>query len=87
MSEQNYFQDLAHAKLALVFGDEKASRLVREVVTEGGLTEISSAQDLLIFSSVLKKRGGFESTVGAMLGLQAVLRGANGSSEPEPARA
>ena len=77
MSDANYFHDLAHSKLALVFGDEKAQRLVREIVAEGGLAEISNAQDLLIFAAELKKRGGFESTVGAMLGLQAVLRGAN----------
>ena len=77
MSDPNYFHDLAYNKLALVFGDEKARRLVREIVADGGLAEISNAQDLLIFSGALKKRGGFESTVGAMLGLQAVLRGAN----------
>ena len=76
VSDPNYFHELAHSKLALVFGDEKAAQLVREIVADGGLTEISSAQDLLIFSGALKKRGGFESTVGAMLGLQAVLRGA-----------
>ena len=77
MSDPNYFHDLAHSKLALVFGDEKAQRLVREIVADGGLAEISSAQDLLVFSEALKKLGGFESTVGAMLGLQAVLRGAS----------
>ena len=76
MSDVNYFHDLAHKKLALVFGDEKAQRLVREFVVDGGLAEISTAQDLLVFSAALKKLGGFESTVGAMLGLQAVLRGA-----------
>lgn len=77
MTDQNYFSDLAHKKLALVFGDEKARKLVREIAADGGLGEIVTAQDLLVFSSALKKRGGFESTVGAMLGLQAVLRGAN----------
>ncbi|HXI13212.1 MAG TPA: hypothetical protein VNM92_11315 [Thermoanaerobaculia bacterium] len=76
MGDENYFNELAHGKLALIFGQEKAARLVREAVAEGGLVEISSAQDLLIFSGVLKMRGGFEATVGAMLGLQAVLRGA-----------
>jgi len=76
MTELNYFHDLAQSKLALVFGDEKAQRLLREIAADGGLGEISTAQDLLVFSGALKKRGGFESTVGAMLGLQAVLRGA-----------
>jgi hypothetical protein len=75
-TDKNYFRELAHSKLALVFGNEKAERLVREIAADGGLAEISSAQDLLVFSAVLKRRGGFESTVGAMLGLQAVLRGA-----------
>jgi hypothetical protein len=79
MSDPNYFRDLAHSKLALVFGDEKARTLVRELVADEGLSEISNADDLLAFSTALKKRGGFESTVGAMLGLQAVLRGANAS--------
>lgn len=76
MSDPNYFHELAQTKLALVFGDEKARKLVQEIVADGGLAEIANAQDLLIFSVLLKKRGGFESTVGAMLGLQAVLRGA-----------
>jgi len=76
MSEVNYFRELAHSKLALVFGDDKAERLVREVVAEGALAEILTAQDLLLFSDELKKMGGFEATVGSMLGLQAVLRGA-----------
>lgn len=76
MSDSNYFHDLAHKKLALVFGEEKARKLVREIAADGGLSEIANAQDLLIFSGALKRRGGFESTVGAMLGLQAVLRGA-----------
>jgi len=76
MSDATYFHDLALSKLALVFGFEKAERLVREVVADGGQTEILNAQDLLIFSGTLKQRGGFEATVGAMLGLQAVLRGA-----------
>ena len=42
-----------------------------------GISEIANAQDLLAFAEVLEMRGGFEATAGAMLGLQAVLRGAN----------
>jgi len=76
MGAENYFHELAHSKLARVFGAEKAQKLVDEIVADGGLSEIASAQDLLVFSVALKKRGGFESTVGAMLALQAVLRGA-----------
>lgn len=76
MIESNYFHDLAHKKLALVFGDEKAKRVLQEIANDGGCGEIVDAEDLLRFSVILKKRGGFESTVGAMLGLQAVLRGA-----------
>ena len=76
MSESNYFHDLARNKLVLVFGDEKATRLLREVCVDGSLKDIVTADDLLVFSGSLKKLGGFESTVGAMLGLQAVLRGA-----------
>jgi hypothetical protein len=75
-TDKNYFHELARGKLALVFGSEKAARLLREIIADGGLAGISTAQDLLVFSTALKKRGGFESTVGAMLGLQAVLRGA-----------
>ena len=76
MSEPNYFHDLALSKLALVFGHEKAQAMLIEIATSGGLVAIADAQDLLVFSGILKQRGGFESTVGAMLGLQAVLRGA-----------
>ncbi len=77
MTAPNDFHDLAVSKLARIFGDEKAQQLVREIINESGMAAIATAQDLLIFSTALRSRGGFESTVGAMLGLQAVLRGAN----------
>ena len=82
MNDQNYFSDLARDKLVRVFGEEKTHMILKEGVADAGLSNISSADDLLIFSVQLKKRGGFEATVGAMLGLQAVLRGATVRSAP-----
>ena len=76
-TDQNEFYELAHGKLTRVFGEVKAEQLLREIVTDGAMPEISTAQDLLAFAEALKRRGGFEATVGAMLGLEAVLRGAD----------
>lgn len=67
---------LTRDKLVKVLGSEKAGRVEREVLEEIGLRELSTADDLLRFARALEKRGGFESALGAMLSVQAVLRGA-----------
>lgn len=67
---------LTRDKLVKVLGADKAERVAREVLDEIGLPELATADDLLRFARALEKRGGFESALGAMLSVQAVLRGA-----------
>lgn len=67
---------LTRDKLVKVLGADKAERVAREVLDEIGLPELATPDDLLRFARALEKRGGFESALGAMLSVQAVLRGA-----------
>ncbi len=69
----------AREKLVRVLGPEKAPRVLEEVLGELGTRELHSPEDLLRFAHVLEKRGGFEAALGAMLCIQAVLRGARGT--------
>jgi hypothetical protein len=71
---------LALEKLTRVLGAERGRRVFDEVLAASQLTVLESPDDLYAFSVHLGRRGGFEAAVGAMLGVTAVLRGANASA-------
>ncbi|MDP3220422.1 MAG: hypothetical protein Q8S73_40385 [Deltaproteobacteria bacterium] len=75
--------DLALDKLTRVLGAEKGRRVYGDVLSDAGLTEILTADDLYVFSEHLSRLGGFEAAVGGLLGVDAVLRGA--SARPQVA--
>lgn len=66
---------LAVSKLTRVFGPRRGPELLGEVLAEAGLTRIASVEDLRRVAEVLQRRGGFEATTGALLAVQATLRG------------
>lgn len=76
MTPDPEFSNLALEKMERVLGGARATHLFSEILTEIGLEELSSADDLLLFSRALSGRGAFEGAVGAMLSVQAVMRGA-----------
>lgn len=74
------FADLALEKLDRVLGPARGRLVFDEVLAGGDLKEIRTANDLYRFGELLQKRVGFESAVGALLTVAALLRGANASS-------
>lgn len=70
------FGQLALEKMTRVLGEARARQLFDDICSEIGLNGISSADDLLAFARVLSDRGAFEGAVGALLSVQAVMRGA-----------
>ena len=65
---------LANEKLTRVFGPRRGPELLREVLAEAGLARVDSADDLRRIAEALQRRGGFEATTGALLGVQAAPR-------------
>lgn len=78
MAEDSEYGRLALEKMARVLGHSRASQLFDEIRTEIGLSAIESPDDLLAFARALSGRGAFEGAVGAMLSVQAVMKGAKG---------
>ena len=76
MADDLEFSKLAQEKMARVLGQARATALFAEILAEIGLASIASADDLLLFARALSDRGAFEGAVGAMLSVQAVMRGA-----------
>lgn len=76
MTQPSEFSTLALDKMGRVLGQARATQLFSEILGEIKLKEISSADDLLVFARALSGRGAFEGAVGAMLSVQAVMRGA-----------
>ncbi len=81
LDETSEIHRLAFTKMSAVLGPERARQLVRTILDEMK-SPLTTAQDLFDFSERLARFGGFESAVGAMLGVAAVMRGAgpNGSA-------
>ncbi|MDO9020975.1 MAG: hypothetical protein Q8S73_13495 [Deltaproteobacteria bacterium] len=67
-------------KLTRVLGAEKGRRVFADVLSEAKLPDVSTPDDLYVFSECLSRRGGFEAAVGGLLGVAAVLRGATARS-------
>lgn len=75
MTDSEYSR-LALEKMSRVLGESRARQLYEEILVEIELENLSSADDLLAFARALSGRGAFEGAVGAMLSVQAVMKGA-----------
>jgi hypothetical protein len=62
-------------KLTKIFGEQRTRELVNELLAELRLERVVSVDDLTRVAEALQRRGGFEATAGAMLGVQAAMRG------------
>lgn len=71
-------RELALQKLTRVFGEHRGDELLHETLAEIQLATLETPGDLLRFGRALERRGGFEAAVGAMLSVQATLKGAKG---------
>lgn len=78
MSSDSEFDRLAREKMTRVLGESRAAQLYAEILAEIGRDSLESADDLLAFARALSGRGAFEGAVGAMLSVQAVMKGAKG---------
>jgi len=65
--------------MSRVLGASRAEALMARVLRDSGL-ELSTPDDLLAFAREMEKLSGFEAAVGAMLGVDAVMFGAKGTS-------
>lgn len=70
--------EVALQKLTRVFGEQRGRTLLDEALTQAGLKQVNSADDLMKVARALETRGGLERAVGAMLSVQAVMMGARG---------
>ena len=66
----------ATAQLGSVLGDSEAKVLLAECLTENGLSEVETPQELMRVAQSLIKRGGYLEVVGRALKVQALLAGA-----------
>lgn len=71
------FYQLALGKMAKVLGEARARELLTRLCEEANLT-LATADELFQLAAALSKLGGFEGAVGALLSVQAVMRGARG---------
>lgn len=67
-------RELAFSKSERVLGP-RGRKLVERLLAEQG-NELRTPQDLMRLADAMTSLGGFEGAVGAMLGVSAVLRGA-----------
>jgi len=63
----------AREQLAKIVGQEKATALVADCLTEAGLTRVETASDLNALSEAMVKRGGIIALIGRTLKVQAIL--------------
>ncbi len=70
------WDQLARTKLAKVVGEAEADSILRDALKQTGLASLSSADELYTLAQNLSHKQGFVATVGALLSLTAVLRGA-----------
>lgn len=80
MSQED-LAELARAKLVKMLGQEQGVRVYDATMRELGLERLASPDVLHAFSRRLAQRGGIIAAAGAMLGLMAVMRGAQGVDE------
>ena len=70
---------LARQKLDKVLGEAKGASLYLAVLKEAGLARLVTPEDLLRFGRALERRGAIAGSIGSLLSVQAVLRGARGT--------
>lgn len=75
-SRDQTFDELAMRRLCRIFGNELGARTFKGTLEAMEREALRSADDLYAFSRILVARGGMEAAVGAMLGVDAVVRGA-----------
>jgi hypothetical protein len=73
--ESTDLRRIAFDKMSSVLGRDRATRLMERLLSELAL-ELDTPQDLLRFADAMSRLGGFEGALGAMLGVTAVIRGA-----------
>lgn len=76
MSHEPTIKELVHEKLSRVFGERRAREITDATLNAAQLSSLETADELLRFGRALSQQGGFEGAVGAMLTVQAVMRGA-----------
>lgn len=76
--DANELERLAIEKMERVLGSDRARALFERLVTRPG-RRLATPNDLLHLSEAMTALGGMEGAVGAMLGVAAVLRGADGA--------
>ncbi len=77
-NEDRFFHELALTKMVRILGEQRARRLLDEILACLGV-QLRDADALLRFATELSTRGGFEGAVGAMLSVQAIMHGADGA--------
>lgn len=83
-ASEGALSELARAKLVKVLGPERGRRVYEDTLRALSLEAIDSPDRLYAFSEHLVTRGGIEAAVGALLGVAAVIRGADGKHSPAP---
>jgi hypothetical protein len=69
-------ETLAREKMSRVLGASRAEQLYGQIMAEVQLEALGTPDDLMRFARALTTRGGFEGSVGALLCVQATIRGA-----------
>jgi hypothetical protein len=66
----------AITQLNEVLGPDTARQTLEECLGEAGLSDVRSPEDLLALAQAMIKRGGFVTTVGRSLKIEAIIEGA-----------
>ena len=72
--------ELARGKLTKILGADQGLRVFTATMRSLQLVELESSNDLYAFANALTAAGGITAAVGALLGVAAVIRGADGSA-------
>ncbi len=67
----------ALSKMSNVLGADRARQLYKDIIDDPGRT-VETPEELFVLGEELRRLGGFEAAVGAMLQVNAVMRGARG---------
>ena len=64
------------------FGPERAQLCIDETLSASGLSQLRTADEVVVFANNLMQRGGIFGVIGGALRVQAILRGGNDTSRP-----
>jgi hypothetical protein len=70
-------------RLTQSFGPERAQLYIDEALSASGLSQLRTADEVLLFANNLMQRGGFFEVMGGALRVQAILRGGNEAPRPK----